>query len=176
MKRIAASIMALEPAAGKQTGLPLAVPTPAALGPTKGAQDGSPEAVAPGKNAVVDFGDGQPACAYVRQCPGEAPAVVKEMGLTRLIPLSVKEKIWRKEYIDIFTLLEVRAAGLDFKAEKEEDKDKRRVRVERNIANWGQAFRTMACIIVEKFLKCAGALWWYEYSIHAAYAKYQGEA
>ena len=56
------------------------------------------------------------------------------MGLARSIPLSVKEKMWRNEYIDIFTLLEVRAAGLDLKADKEEDEDKKRVRVERNIA------------------------------------------
>ena len=68
--------------------------------------------------------------------------MVREMGLKRLIPLSVKEKIWRKEYIDIFTLLEVRAAGLDLKAEKDEDKDKKRVRAERNITNWGQDLET----------------------------------
>ena len=149
-------------------------------GPQKGAlvqtHDSSPEVGPAAPSGGVDFGEGQPASAYVRQCPGEVPAVVKEMGLTRLIPLSVKERIWRKEYIDIFTLLEVRVAGLDLKAEKDEDKDKKRVRVERNIANWGQAFRTMACIIIEKFPECAGALWLYEYSIHAAHAKYQGDA
>ena len=138
--------------------------------------DSTPEVVPPAPSGGGDFGDGQPANAYIRQCPGEVPAVVKEMGLTRLIPLSVKEHIWRKEYIDIFTLLEVRVAVLDLKAEKEEDKDKKRVRPERNIANWGQAFRTMACIIIEKFPECAGALWLYEYSIHAAHANYQGDA
>mgnify|MGYP002805014844 CR=1 FL=1 len=56
--------------------------------------------------------------------------VARDMGLARLIPLSIKERVWRKEYIDIFSLLEVRAAGLDLAAEKDEEKAKRRVRVE----------------------------------------------
>ena len=69
---------------------------------------GTKEAGHSAAGAGGDFGEGQPASAYVRECPGEVPEVVKEMGLTRLIPLSVKERIWRQEYIDIFTLLEVR--------------------------------------------------------------------
>ena len=87
-------------------------------------QDSTPEVVPSTPSGEGDFGEGLPASAYVRRCPGEVPAVVREMGLTRLIPLSVKERIWRKEYIDIFTLLEVRAAGLDLNAEKDDDKDK----------------------------------------------------
>ena len=106
------------------------------------------------KRAEVDFGAGQPASAYVRECPGDLPMVARDIGLARLIPLNFKERVWRKEYIDIFSLLEVSAA--------EEDKQKRQVRVERNLANWGHAFRTMASIIVEKFPECAGALFLYE--------------
>ena len=79
-------------------------------------QGGASDVLASAQGGGGEFGEGQPASAYVRQCPGEAPAVVREMGLTRLISLSVKEKIWQKEYIDIFTLLEVRAAGLDLRA------------------------------------------------------------
>mgnify|MGYP002804883169 CR=1 FL=1 len=64
------------------------------------------------------------------------------------------EIIWRKAFIDIFSLLEIRQAGLNLLTQYKEDedrKDKRKIRIERSIENWLYAFHTLACIMVEKF-------------------------
>ena len=62
------------------------------------------------KRAEMDFGAGQPTNAYVRESLGDLPMLARDIGLARLIPLSIKERVWRKECIDIFSLLEVSAA------------------------------------------------------------------
>ena len=102
----------------------------------------------------------------------------KDIGLSRLIPLSIRERIWRKEYIDIFSLLEISAVGLDLATDKkeEEEKGKRHIRVERTFENWGHAFRTLACMMVEKFPGSATFLFLYEQKIHNAKSTYPRDA
>ncbi|KAJ1143713.1 hypothetical protein NDU88_010018 [Pleurodeles waltl] len=105
--------------------------------------------------------------------------VSRAPGLASRISLAVKERIWRREFIDIFTLLEIQVEGLDLTTvdKKEEDRRERnQVRKERNFDNWLDAFRIMACIIVEKFPLCAKDLWLYESKIHEAHRQFSGDA
>ncbi|KAJ1119889.1 hypothetical protein NDU88_008073 [Pleurodeles waltl] len=105
--------------------------------------------------------------------------VARAPGLASLIPLAVKERIWQREFIDIFTLLEIQVEGLDLTTvdkKEEESRERKRVRKERNFDNWLDAFRIMACIRVEKFPHCAKDLWLYESKIHEAQRQFSGEA
>ncbi|KAJ1185733.1 hypothetical protein NDU88_002520 [Pleurodeles waltl] len=123
--------------------------------------------------------EGQAPEAYKRGTLGRPYIVARAPGLASLIPLAVKERIWRREFIDIFTLLEIQVEGLDLTTvdKKEEDRRERnRVRKERNFDNWLDAFRIMACIIVEKFPHCAKDLWLYESKIHEAHRQFSREA
>ncbi|KAJ1130333.1 hypothetical protein NDU88_008686 [Pleurodeles waltl] len=100
---------------------------------------------------------------------GRPYMVTRAPGLASMIPLQVKERIWRREFIDIFSLLEIQVEGLDLTTidKKEEKKRERnRVRRERNFDNWLDVFRVMACIIVEKFPHCAKHLWLFQSKIH----------
>ncbi|KAJ1196786.1 hypothetical protein NDU88_000650 [Pleurodeles waltl] len=100
-------------------------------------------------------------------------------GLATAIPLAVKERIWRKEFIDIFSLLEIQLEGLDLTTcnKKEEDRrERKRARKEKNFENWLGAFRIMACVIVEKFPRCAADLWLYESEIHEEHSQFPGDA
>ncbi|KAJ1210455.1 hypothetical protein NDU88_005819 [Pleurodeles waltl] len=117
--------------------------------------------------------------AYKRGTLGRPYMVARAPGLASLIPLAVKERIWRREFIDIFTLLEIQVEGLDLTTvdkKEEERRERNRVRKERNFDNWLDAFRIMACIIVEKFPHCAKDLWLYESKIHKAQRQFSGEA
>ena len=67
---------------------------------------------------------GKPAHAYMKDSPGDPPMVAKDIGVSRLIPLSIKELIWREEYVDIFSLLEVSPAGLDLATDKKDEDEK----------------------------------------------------
>ncbi|KAJ1193457.1 hypothetical protein NDU88_002755 [Pleurodeles waltl] len=116
---------------------------------------------------------------YKRGTLGRPYMVARAPGLASLIPLAVKERIWRREFIDIFTLLEIQVEGLDLTTvdkKEEERRERNRVRKERNFDNWLDAFRIMACIIVEKFPHCAKDLWLYESKIHEAQRQFAGEA
>ncbi|KAJ1170382.1 hypothetical protein NDU88_002259 [Pleurodeles waltl] len=121
---------------------------------------------------------GQAPEAYKRGTLGRPYMVTRAPGLASLIPLAVKERIRRKEFIDIFTLLEIQVEGLDLTTvdkKEEERRERNRVRKERNFDNWLDAFRIMACIIVEKFPHCAKDLWLYESKIHKAQMQFTGE-
>ncbi|KAJ1139493.1 hypothetical protein NDU88_005864 [Pleurodeles waltl] len=121
----------------------------------------------------------KPASAYVRPSSGDPPVMARETGLASLIPLAVKERIWRKEFINIFSLLEVCKAGLDLTIQdkkEEEKKEKSRPKVEKNIENCLRAFRTLANMYVEKFPESAAVLFLHEQRVHAAQQRYQGEA
>lgn len=123
--------------------------------------------------------NGKPASAYIRPSSSNPPTTTKLLGLANLIPLTVKERVWRKEFIHIFSLLEVRQAGIDLTVQDKKDEEKRAPqipRVERTIENWLKAFRTLACVFIEKFPNSAAALWLYEQKIHEAQQQYQGEA
>ncbi|KAJ1119988.1 hypothetical protein NDU88_008171 [Pleurodeles waltl] len=123
--------------------------------------------------------EGQSPEAYKRGSLGKPYMVSRAPGLASRISLAVKERIWRREFIDIFTLLEIQVEGLDLTTvdKKEEDRRERnRVRKERNFDNWLDAFRIMACIIVEKFPHCTKDLWLYESKIHEAHRQFSGDA
>ncbi|KAJ1160048.1 hypothetical protein NDU88_000550 [Pleurodeles waltl] len=117
--------------------------------------------------------------AYKRGSLGRTYMVARAPGLASMIPLAVKERIWRREFIDIFSLLEIQVEGLDLTTvdKKEEDRRERnKVKKERNFDNWLDAFRIMACIRVEKFPHCAKDLWLYESKIHEAQRQFAGDA
>ncbi|KAJ1204732.1 hypothetical protein NDU88_000170 [Pleurodeles waltl] len=117
--------------------------------------------------------------SYARPSLGPPAMTTKAAGLATAIPLTVKERIWRKEFIDIFTLLEIQLEGLDLTVCDRKDEDRRerkRARKERNFENWLDAFRIMACVIVEKFPRCAADLWLYESKIHEAHRQFPGDA
>ncbi|KAJ1205235.1 hypothetical protein NDU88_000670 [Pleurodeles waltl] len=90
--------------------------------------------------------------SYARPSLGAPSMTTRSAGLATAIPLTVKERILRKEFIDIFTLLEIQLEGLDLTiCDKKEDdrRERKRARKERNFENWQDAFRIMACVIVE---------------------------
>ncbi|KAJ1178369.1 hypothetical protein NDU88_003615 [Pleurodeles waltl] len=90
---------------------------------------------------------GNPPESYIRPFLGPSAMTTRAAGLATAIPLAVKERIWRKEFIDIFSLLEIQVEGLDLAIcdKKEEDRrEKKRARKERNFENWLSAFRIMA--------------------------------
>ncbi|KAJ1180725.1 hypothetical protein NDU88_005942 [Pleurodeles waltl] len=123
--------------------------------------------------------DGQAPEAYKRGTLGRPYMVARAPGLASLISLAVKEQIWHRECIDIFTLLEMQVEGLDLTTvdkKEEERRERNRVGKERNFDNWLDAFRIMACIIVEKFSHCAKDLWLYESKIHEAQRQLKGDA
>ncbi|KAJ1163860.1 hypothetical protein NDU88_004312 [Pleurodeles waltl] len=51
--------------------------------------------------------------AYKRGSLGRPHMVARAPGLERMISLAVKERIWHREFINIFTLLGIQAKGLD---------------------------------------------------------------
>ncbi|KAJ1185600.1 hypothetical protein NDU88_002392 [Pleurodeles waltl] len=117
--------------------------------------------------------------SYARPTLGAPSMTTRAAGLATAIPLMVKERIWRKEFIDIFTLLEIQLEGLDLTICDKKDDDRRerkRARKERNFENWLDAFRIMACVIVEKFPRSAADLWLYESKIHEAHRQFSGDA
>ncbi|KAJ1084518.1 hypothetical protein NDU88_004665 [Pleurodeles waltl] len=122
---------------------------------------------------------GQPPEAYTRTSLGRPAMTTRAAGLANAIPLTVKERVWRKEFIDIFSLLEIQLEGLDLTVCDKKDEDRRerkKARKERNFKNGLDAFRIMACVIVEKFPRCAADLWLYESKIHEAHRQFPGDA
>ncbi|KAJ1129489.1 hypothetical protein NDU88_007857 [Pleurodeles waltl] len=110
---------------------------------------------------------------------GRPYMVARAPGLASLIPLAVKEQIWHREFIDILTLLEIQVEGLELTTvdkKEEERRERNRVRKERSFDNWLDAFRIIACIIVEKFPHCAKDLSLYESKIHKAQRQFTGDA
>ncbi|KAJ1084472.1 hypothetical protein NDU88_004619 [Pleurodeles waltl] len=117
--------------------------------------------------------------AYKRGSLGRPYMVTTAPGLASMIPLGGKERIWRREFIEIFTQLEIQVEGLDLTTvdrKEEERRERNRVRKERNFDNWLDAFRIMACIIVQKYPHCAKDLWLYESKIHETQREFTGDA
>ncbi|KAJ1126389.1 hypothetical protein NDU88_004797 [Pleurodeles waltl] len=74
---------------------------------------------------------------------------------------------------------EIQVEGLDLTTvdkKEEERRERNRVRKEMNFDNWLDAFRIMACIIVDNFPHCANDLWLYESKIHMAQRQFTGDA
>ncbi|OCT72019.1 hypothetical protein XELAEV_18035002mg, partial [Xenopus laevis] len=76
----------------------------------------------------------------------------------------VREKIWKREYVDIFTLLPLERFNIEKfekgkEHRKEEDEDRRRFRlIPRTFGNWLQAFTILASIVGEKHPEQCSAL------------------
>ncbi|CAJ0947984.1 unnamed protein product [Ranitomeya imitator] len=92
----------------------------------------------------------------------------------------VKEKIWKDEYVEIFSLLPLEKFNLD-KGKKEdskkEEEEKRRWRlIPQTFANWQQAFFILAGVIGEKFSENCTGLFCYVDAIGEAYRAYGGQA
>ncbi|KAM9308277.1 uncharacterized protein PAF06_012463 [Gastrophryne carolinensis] len=88
----------------------------------------------------------------------------------------VKEKIWKREYIDIFTLLPLERFNVDRWKEggegrKEEEEDRRRT-----FGNWLQAFAIMGSVIGEKSPGECSALFCYLDAVWEAHRVYGGTA
>ncbi|XP_073517135.1 uncharacterized protein [Phyllobates terribilis] len=88
----------------------------------------------------------------------------------------VREKIWKGEYVDIFSLLPLERFNLDRARKddsKKEDEEKRRYRlIPRTFANWLQAFAILANVIVEKAPENCSGLFCYLDAIGEAYRVY----
>lgn len=92
----------------------------------------------------------------------------------------VREKLWKGEYVEIFSLLPLEKFNLDrVKPDdsKKEDEEKRRYRlIPRTFTNWLQAFAIMASVIGEKQPEHCSALFCYQDAIGEAYRVYGGSA
>ncbi|XP_029443315.1 uncharacterized protein LOC115083560 [Rhinatrema bivittatum] len=83
-----------------------------------------------------------------------APQVANNVlgGVTSLadsVPAAIKERIWKREYIDIFSLLITDVEVEPEKGESSEVKEER-PRVDKNIQNWVRAFHVFMSVIVER--------------------------
>ncbi|OCT65631.1 hypothetical protein XELAEV_18041871mg [Xenopus laevis] len=92
----------------------------------------------------------------------------------------VPEKIWKREYVDIFTLLPLERFNIDKfekgkEHRKEEDEDRRRFRlIPRTFRNWLQEFSILASIVGKKHPEQCSALFCYLDNIWEANQVYAG--
>lgn len=143
-----------------------AVASVAAQGKDKAAQSGE---AAAGKD-IVRLADAARCEVYVCY-EGPLGAHLKQ---------EVREKLWKGEYVEIFSLLPLEKFNLDrVKPDdsKKEDEEKRRYRlIPRTFTNWLQAFAIMASVIGEKQPEHCSALFCYQDAIGEAYRVYGGTA
>ncbi|XP_077306286.1 uncharacterized protein LOC143925697 [Lithobates pipiens] len=97
-------------------------------------------------------------CQVAEACMKEAlPCEISPLGFH--LSSSVKEKIWRGEFVDLLSLLPSSKeflSKLDKKSEERSEEDRRRA-VPRTFQNWLQAFCIFASVMGEKFPeKCSG--------------------
>lgn len=92
----------------------------------------------------------------------------------------VRDKIWKGEYVEIFSLLPLEKFNLDRvkpDESKKEEEERRRYRlIPRTFANWLQAFAILASVIGEKAPDNCSALFCYLDSIGEAHRVYGGMA
>ncbi|KAM4036384.1 LOW QUALITY PROTEIN: uncharacterized protein ACNLHF_015315 [Anomaloglossus baeobatrachus] len=94
----------------------------------------------------------------------------------------VREKIWKGEYVEIFSLLPLEKFNLDkvkpsdSKKEKEEEEKRRYRLIPRSFSNWLQAFAILASVVGEKEPEHCYALFGYMDAIGEAYRTYGGLA
>ncbi|KAM3929242.1 uncharacterized protein RB166_007049 [Leptodactylus fuscus] len=92
----------------------------------------------------------------------------------------VREKIWKREYVEIFSLLPLEKFNLDrVKPDecKKEEEERRRYRlIPRTFSNWLQAFAILASVVGEKAPENCSVLFCYLDSIGEAYWVYGGNA
>ncbi|KAJ1123130.1 hypothetical protein NDU88_001603 [Pleurodeles waltl] len=119
------------------------------------------------------------ACAYdkgtvVRPDP---PLLSGRSSLAWRVPLEARERIWNREFIDIFSLLTFAKEGADITVpskEVEKHKWKRKVKPEESMDNWLEAFAMLSTVIMEKFPEQGPALCKYNRVIYEEYTRNGG--
>ncbi|KAJ1172066.1 hypothetical protein NDU88_003918 [Pleurodeles waltl] len=84
----------------------------------------------------------------------DPPLLSGRSSLAWRVPLEARERIWKREFIDIFSLLTFAMEGADITVhskEVEKHKWKRKVKPEEPIDNWLEAFAMLSTVIMEKF-------------------------
>lgn len=160
------------------TGVTAAVPTvTAAVASTAPAASGSVVAQGTDKTAETTSRQDITRLADAAKCE---VYVCYEGPLGSHLKQEVREKLWKGEYVEIFSLLPLEKFNLDrVKPDdsKKEDEEKRRYRlIPRTFTNWLQAFAIMASVIGEKQPEHCSALFCYQDAIGEAYRVYGGTA
>ncbi|PIO11577.1 hypothetical protein AB205_0155200, partial [Aquarana catesbeiana] len=92
----------------------------------------------------------------------------------------IKEKIWKGEYVEIFTLLPLEKLNLDrlkpVEGKKEDEENRRYRLIPRTFVNWLQAFAILASVVGEKAPENCSALFFYLEAISEAHRTYGGMA
>ncbi|KAJ1144623.1 hypothetical protein NDU88_010920 [Pleurodeles waltl] len=102
----------------------------------------------------------------------DPPLLSGRSSLAWRVPLQARERIWNREFIDIFSLLTFDKEGADITVpskEVEKHKWKRKVKPEESIDNWLEAFAMLSTVIMEKFPKQGPALCKYNRVIYEEY-------
>ncbi|KAJ1114626.1 hypothetical protein NDU88_002861 [Pleurodeles waltl] len=146
---------------GRDTNLPLTVQGEVS---TLGAEVAAREA----PNTPVGGSD---KATVVRPDP---PLLSGRSSLAWRVPLEARERIWKREFIDIFSLLTFAKEGADITVpskEVEKHKWKRKVKPEESIDNWLEAFVMLSTVIMEKFPEQGPALCKYNRVIYEEYTR-----
>ncbi|KAJ1089006.1 hypothetical protein NDU88_002160 [Pleurodeles waltl] len=107
----------------------------------------------------------------------DPPLLSGRSSLAWRVPLEARERIWKREFIDIFSLLTFAKEGTDITVpSKEVDKHKwkRKVKPEESIDNWLEAFAMLSTVIMEKFPEQGPALCKYNRVIYEEYTRNGG--
>ncbi|XP_078503382.1 uncharacterized protein LOC144762125 [Lissotriton helveticus] len=134
----------------------------------------------PGSGARVDSADPQvvlPSAPVPPPPITAAPMVSAPFSLAWQVPQAAKEGIWRREFIDIFTLLMHGSDGLDTRKmgrKEEQKKVKQEVWPEKTIENWLHAFNIMSAVIAEKSPELNLGLFQYSQTIRKEARKWGG--
>ncbi|KAJ1088860.1 hypothetical protein NDU88_002014 [Pleurodeles waltl] len=107
----------------------------------------------------------------------DLPLLSGRSSLAWRVTLEAMERIWNREFIDIFSLLTFAKEGADKKVpskEAEKHKWNRKVKPEESIDNWLKAFAMLSTMIMEKFPEQAPALCKYNRVICEEYTRNGG--
>ncbi|KAJ1162411.1 hypothetical protein NDU88_002879 [Pleurodeles waltl] len=112
--------------------------------------------------------------AVVRPDP---PLLSRRSSLAWRVPLEARERIWSREFINIFSLLTFAKEGADVTVppkEVEKHKWKRKAKPEASIDNWIEAFAMLSTVIMERFPEQGPALCKYNRVIYEEYIRNGG--
>lgn len=91
----------------------------------------------------------------------------------------VRDRIWRGDYVEIFSLLPLEKFNLDHirpDESKKDEEERRRYLIPHTFSNWLQAFAILASVMGEKAPEHCSALYCYLDAIGEAYRVYGGNA
>ncbi|OCT72024.1 hypothetical protein XELAEV_18035008mg [Xenopus laevis] len=126
-------------------------------------------------------GTNSTAGTYTNSVMGQGMDTGQGQGpLGALLKPEVRDKIWKRDYVDFLTLLPLERVNIDKfekhkEHRKEEDEDRRCFRlISRTFGNWLQAFSILASIVGEKRPEHCSALFCYLDNIWEAHWVYGG--